>query len=498
MNYIISIDQSTSATKALLFDERCSVLAHSFIEHQQYYPREGWVEHDAMEIYKNTVNSIRDLLDGRDLTQDNYTLAITNQRETIVAWDRQTGLPIYHALVWQDTRGARLCQEWRSMEGMEALVSSRTGLKVDPSFCASKMRYLLDNIDGAREKAERGDVLLGTIDTWLIWKLTEGRVFATDYTNASRTMLFDIHTFAWDDELCQRLGVPRKALAEPKANDVVYGETSVEGLFRSPIQIAGVLGDSHAALLGQMCFRPGTGKVTYGTGSSVMLNIGSACQKAPEGLVSSIAFSLFGQTSYAYEGNIYSTGATLKWLADQLKFIQSPIDTDAIASSVTSAGGVYFIPAFAGLGAPWWQDKMRAAVLGMTFSTTKAHVVRAAVESIAYQVTDLVRAMLAGTGVTIHEISADGGPTHNHFLMQLQANLLGVDIVTAEVSDASALGAAVAAGFAIGLWKTEEEVALLKRETGRTKPQENLARVQTEYEGWKRTVTALAHATEMM
>lgn len=494
MNYIISIDQSTSATKAILFDDKLKAIANASIEHQQYYPREGWVEHDAMEIYKNTVSVIRDLLKGRDLTHDNYTLAITNQRETIVAWDRQTGLPIYHALVWQDTRGAQLCQEWRSTEGLEELVSNRTGLKVDPSFCASKMRWILDNIDGAREKAEHGEVLFGTIDTWLVWKLTEGRVFATDYTNASRTMLFDIHTLTWDDELCQVLGVPRKALAEPKANDAVYGETSVEGLFSDPIKIAGVLGDSHAALLGQMCFKPGTGKVTYGTGSSVMLNIGPTCQKAPKGLVSSIGFSLLGQTSYAYEGNIYSTGATLKWLADQLKLIQSPIDTDAIASSVTSTGGVYFIPAFAGLGAPWWQDKMRAAVLGMTFSTTKAQVVRAAVESIAYQVTDLVRAMLAGTGVAIHEISADGGPTHNHFLMQLQADLLGVDIVTTEVSDASAFGAAVAAGFAVGLWKTSEEVALLKNETGRTKPQKDLTRVQTEYEGWQRTVKALARA----
>lgn len=497
MNFIISIDQSTSATKALLFDDKLRVRGSESIGHHQYYPCEGWVEHDAIEIYENTVSIIRKILEGRNLESDKYTLAITNQRETIVAWDRHTGLPIHHALVWQDTRGARQCHIWHSVEGLDELIHSRTGLRIDPSFCASKMHWLLENIDGAREKAERGDVLLGTIDTWLIWKLTKGQVFATDYTNASRTMLFDINTLNWDEELCNRLGIPRKALAKPFANDVVYGETSVEGLFNKPIKIAGVLGDSHAALLGQMCFEPGAGKVTYGTGSSVMLNIGPENQDAPQGLVSSIAFSLLGQTSYAYEGNIYSTGATLKWMADQLQLIVSPSETDAIASSVATTGGVYFVPAFAGLGAPWWQDKMRAAVVGMTFSTTKAQVVRAAVESIAFQVTDLVRAMLEGTGISIHELSADGGPTHNHFLMQLQADLLGADVVTTEVSDASAFGAAVAAGFAVGLWKTKEYVTLLKKETGRTKPQEKHGQATADYEGWQRVIKALARAIKM-
>ena len=498
MKYFIAIDQSTSATKALLFDTECRMLASASVSHEQFYPHEGWVEHDAMEIYNNTVRAIRQLLDGRDISKDEYILAITNQRETVVAWDRTTGLPVYNALVWQDTRGAELCQEWRRQPDLEKLVAEQTGLKIDPSFCASKMRWLLDNVEGTREKAERGDVLLGTIDTWLVWKLTGGKTFATDHTNASRTMLFDIHTLQWDDDLCRALNIPKACLAEPHPADAVYGETTVDGLFARPITIAGVLGDSHAALLGQMCFAPGTGKVTYGTGSSVMLNIGEKCHKAPEGLVSSIAFSIQGKTFYAYEGNIYSTGATLKWMTDQLQLIDSPADTDEIASSVESSGGVYLVPAFAGLGAPWWQDKMRAAILGMTFSTTKAQVVRAAVESIAFQVTDLVKAMTAGTGIDIKEISADGGPTHNKFLMQLQADLLGADIVTTDVSDASALGAAVAAGFATGLWSSTDEAAKLKNIVGRVKPNADTVSVSKAYEGWRRAVTALAKASEIL
>lgn len=494
MKYIISIDQSTSATKALLFDDRCHVVASASVDHKQYYPREGWVEHDAMEIYVNMVSAIARVLDGRDPNADDYVLAITNQRETVVAWDRTTGIPVHNALVWQDTRGAELCREWRGKAGLQQYVTEHTGLKIDPSFCASKMRWIIDNVEGARDKAERGDLLLGTIDTWLVWKLTGGKTFATDHTNASRTMLFDIHTLQWDDTLCRELGIPRKCLAEPLTADARYGETTIEGLFSRPIPIAGVLGDSHAALLGQMCFAPGTGKVTYGTGSSVMLNIGTECHDAPRGLVSSIAFSILGKTFYAYEGNIYSTGATLKWMTDQLRLIDSPADTDSIASSVESSGGVYLIPAFAGLGAPWWQDKMRAAIVGMTFSTTRAHVVRAAVESIAYQVADLVKAMTAGTGVTISEISADGGPTHNNFLMQLQADLLGADIVTTDVSDASALGAAVAAGFAIGLWTTPEEAAGMKNVTRRVSPQADTDAIKVAYEGWRAAVGAMAKA----
>ena len=490
MKYIIAIDQSTSATKALLFDEQCKLLARSSVAHQQYYPKAGWVEHDAEEIYANTVKAIGQLLEGRDLNPDNYTLAITNQRETVVAWDKQTGKPVYHALVWQDTRGAELCRQWRKVPGMEQLVEQRTGLKVDPNFCASKICWLLDNVQGARAKAEAGELLIGTIDCWLIWRLTAGRTFATDYTNASRTMVFNIYQLAWDDDLLKATGIPAAMLPEPCPCDAYYGETTVEGLFSAPIEIAGVLGDSHGALIGQMCFSAGTGKVTYGTGSSVMLNIGEQPHKAPEGLVTSIGFSILGKTYYAYEGNIYSTGATLKWMADQMKLIGSPAETEAIATSVESNGGVYLIPAFSGLGAPWWQDQVKAAIVGMTFNTTRAHIVRAAVESIAYQVTDLVKAMTATTGITISELSADGGPTGNRFLMQLQADLLDADIVCTDVEDASALGAVVVNGFARQVWTTPDEVSRLKNVIKRITPNTTEA-TSKDYSAWRKAVEHL-------
>ncbi len=490
MKYIIAIDQSTSATKALLFDEQCRLLTRSSVAHQQHYPKAGWVEHDAEEIYQNTVKAIRILLEGRELDPAQYTLAITNQRETVVAWDKETGKPVYHALVWQDTRGTELCREWRRTEDMQQLVEERAGLKVDPSFCASKIRWILDNVQGARAKAESGQLLVGTIDCWLVWKLTAGQTFATDYTNASRTMVFNIYQLAWDADLLKATGIPASVLPEPRPCDAHYGETSVEGLFKTPIEIAGVLGDSHGALIGQMCFDAGTGKVTYGTGSSVMLNIGEEPHKAPEGLVTSIGFSILGKTYYAYEGNIYSTGATLKWMADQMKLINSPAETEAIATSVEDNGGVYLIPAFAGLGAPWWQDQVKAAIVGMTFNTSRAHIVRAAVESIAYQVTDLVKAMTATTGITIRELSADGGPTNNRFLMQFQADLLNADIVCTDVEDASALGAVVVNGFARKVWNSPAEVSSLKNIIKRIhpEPQENINEV---YAQWRNVVEHL-------
>lgn len=486
---IIAVDQSTSATKALLFDEDLSLVAQASEAHRQIYPQTGWVEHDPMEIFENTVKVIWKVLEGADMKEYKYVLSITNQRETIVAWDRTTGLPVYNALVWQDTRGARYCDEWKAA-GLEPLVQEHTGLKIDPSFCASKMKWILDNVEGARALAEAGNLCFGTIDAWLIWKLTEGRTFATDYTNASRTMVFNIHTLAWDPEVAQALGLAVDYLPEPRPCDALYGETTVGGFFEQPIQIAGVLGDSHGALAGQMCFAPGEGKVTYGTGSSVQVNIGPKAAPAPEGLVTSIGFSVLGTTYYSYEGNIYSTGATLKWLAEQARMIEAPHHSEACALNCESTGGVYFIPAFAGLGAPWFASNTKAAIVGMTFSTNHDQIVRAAVESIAFQVKDLVAAMLDGTGVELGEISADGGPTKNQFLMQLQADLLERPIVCTEVEDASALGAAVVAGFAVGLWKNTDEVKKLKKIKKIISP--NAAHDTTElYAGWRQAVTQL-------
>ncbi len=485
MTYIIAIDQSTSATKALLFDSNCRLLARADKEHRQYYPQTGWVEHDAEEIYRNTVEVISNIVGQHPECAACCTLAITNQRETVVVWDKTTGLPISRAVVWQDTRGKDICQQLKA-DGCGPMVMERAGLLIDPNFSAPGVKWLLDNIPDARQKAADGQLLMGTIDTWLVWKLTKGRTFATDTTNASRTMLFNIHTMQWDDELLRLFGIPGSMMPQVLPADAVLGHTTVEGTFSQPMPIAGVLGDSHGALVGQMCFHEGMGKVTYGTGSSVMVNIGQQPLPAPEGLVTSVAFSAQGCHYYAYEGNIYSTSATLKWMADQLKIVSHPREMEAEAVSVADTGGVYIIPAFSGLGAPWWKSDVRGAVVGLTFATTRAHFLRAALESIAYQVKDLVDVMARATGSPLREIAADGGPTGNRFLMQYQADLLQTPIVCTDVEDASAMGAAVMAGLATGLWKSFDEVSALRKVTKVIKPQaDNHAAA---YAGWLKAV----------
>lgn len=488
MNYIIAVDQSTSSTKALLFDEQCRMVARTNVDHKQYYPQTGWVEHDAEEIYNNMVEAIRMLFSEHSESSE-YSLAITNQRETAVVWNKETGKPISRAVVWQDTRGAELCRELRSL-GLAKRVFDKSGLLIDPNFSATGVKWLLDNIEGAREAANRGELLMGTIDTWLIWKLTGGRVHATDYTNASRTMLFNIHTMQWDDDLLKLFNIPRTMMPEVMPCDAVYGETTCEGVFPHPIPIAGVLGDSHGALVGQMCFQKGSGKVTYGTGSSVMVNIGEEPKAAPQGLVTSVGFSAFGKIYYGYEGNIYSTGATLKWIADQLQLVDHPSEMEALATSVADNGGVYIVPAFSGLGAPWWQSDIKGAVLGLTFATTKAHFLRAALESIAYQIKDLVDVMARTTGGRLSEICADGGPTKNRFLMQFQADMLETPVVCTEVDDASALGAVIMNGFARGLWKSFDEVTDFRKVTQTFQPQSNPQRFAL-YQGWRNAVNQL-------
>ena len=503
MNYIIAIDQSTSSTKALLFDEQCRVVARTNVDHKQYYPQTGWVEHDAEEIYNNLIAAIKLLSEELRVKSEtslftlNSSLCLTNQRETAVVWNKTTGKPIARAVVWQDTRGAELCCQLRA-DGKTEMVMQKSGLLIDPNFSASGVNWLLDNIPGARDAANRGELLMGTIETWLIWKLTGGKVHATDITNASRTMLFNIHTLEWDDDLLQLFDIPRSMMPQVLPCDAVYGETTCEGLFDKPIQIAGVLGDSHGALVGQMCFEPGSGKVTYGTGSSVMVNIGEEPMAAPEGLVTSVGFTAFGKTYYGYEGNIYSTGATLKWIADQLQLVGHPREMEALATSVPDNGGVYIVPAFSGLGAPWWQSNVKGAVFGLTFAATKAHFLRAALESIAYQIKDLVDVMVAGLSpLTSHpsplkEIAADGGPTKNRFLMQFQADQLGTPVVCTEVDDASALGAVIMNGFARGLWKSFDDVRPLRKVTEVYQPNCQLSIVNSQlYDGWRNAVHQL-------
>ena len=499
MNYIIAIDQSTSSTKALLFDEQCHVVARTSVDHKQYYPQTGWVEHDAEEIYNNMIEAIRNLTpalsqgEGADSSPlgrlGEVSLCITNQRETAVVWNKLTGKPIANAVVWQDTRGAELCRELRS-KGKTRMVFDKSGLLIDPNFSATGVKWLLDHVEGARDAASRGELLMGTIDTWLVWKLTGGKVHATDTTNASRTMLFNIHTMQWDDDLLALFDVPRPMMPDVLPCDAVYGETTCDGLFSSPIQIAGVIGDSHGALVGQMCFTQGSGKVTYGTGSSVMVNIGEKPKAAPEGLVTSVGFSALGKTYYGFEGNIYSTGATLKWICDQLQLIGKPSEMEALATSVRDNGGVYIVPAFSGLGAPWWKSDVKGGVFGLTFATTKAHFLRAALESIAYQIKDLVDVMARATGGRLSEICADGGPTKNRFLMQFQADMLETPVICTEVDDASALGAVIMNGFARGLWHSFDEVTGFRVVTQTYQPQDDPQRFML-YQGWRNAVNQL-------
>lgn len=489
---IIAIDQSTSATKALLFDTDGKLLGQTSKEHHQYYPKSGWVEHDAEEIYLNTVSAIKDLLQKEtNLNSKDYSLAITNQRETVVVWDKRTGHQVYNAVVWQCMRGAEICNKLK-FDGYSELVRERSGLLIDPYFAGSGAKWILDNVEGARRNAEEGNLLMGTIDSWLIWKLTHGQVHATDYTNASRTMLFNIHTLDWDDDLLKMLTIPRSMMAKPLPCDAIFGETDIEGIFPKPIKIAGVLGDSHGALAGQMCFNEGLGKVTYGTGSSVMVNIGEKAAPAPSGLVTSVGFAALGKVFYAFEGNIHCTGATVKWAKDQAELFADMDEHIRLQNSVKDNGGVYLIPAFAGLGAPWWRPDAKGAIVGLTLSSTRAHIVRAAVESIAFQVTDLVKAMTDTAGITLKELCVDGGPTKNQFLMHFQSNLLNVPVVRSEVADASAFGAFVMNGFAQGLWKTFDEAkAVWQREEPILPEEDKLEETELNYCGWNKAVGQL-------
>lgn len=490
MNYIISIDQSTSATKAVVFDEHCRLVCRKNVAHHQYYPKPGWVEHDAEEIYRNTVDAIRQAVNGMKVDGATYSLAITNQRETVVVWNKTTGKPVYNAVVWQCQRGEDICENLKK-QGYTEFIRERSGLLIDPYFAASGVKWILDNVDGARQAAERGELLMGTIDTWLVWKLTGGKRHVTDYTNASRTLLFNIHTLDWDEELLRLFTIPRSMMAQPMPCDSVFGDTTVEGLFPEPIQIAGMLGDSHGALAGQMCFEAGMGKATYGTGSSVMVNIGTSPVSAPEGLVTSVGFAAQGKVFYAFEGNIHCTGATIKWMTDNLKLIDSPADIEGFATGVKDNGGVYLVPAFAGLGAPWWHPHAKAIICGMTLATEKGHVCRAALEAIAYQIKDLVDLMTGKAGITLKELRVDGGPTKNHFLMQFQADMLNACINRSDVEEASAMGAMVMNGLARRVWSSLEEVAALRTSDNRIMPKMDDAERERLYEGWRNAIKKL-------
>jgi glycerol kinase len=488
MNYILSIDQSTSATKALLFDVSGKIVWRENKDHRQYYPQPGWVEHDPEEIYVNTLDVIKRVVGNSATNTDNIIgIAITNQRETIVVWDKYSGTPVYNAVVWQCNRGALKCNELKN-RGLVNTIREKTGLLIDPYFSATGIAWILDHVDGARQKAEKGDLLYGTIDSWLIWKLTGGRVHATDHSNACRTMLYNINTMSWDADISGELNIPQSMAPEIKFSDEIFGYSDANGIFAKPLPIAGVLGDSHAALFGQNCFSPGMGKATYGTGSSIMMNIGSQPHKSPEGLVTSIGYALKSEISYVFEGNIHCTGATIKWLQDDLELIENPGESETLAQSVPDTGGVYFVPAFTGLGAPYWDNGARALICGMTRGTSRSHVVRAALEAIAYQVKDLIDLMTRQAGISLKELRVDGGPVRNNFLMQFQADILNATINRSDIEEASALGVALACGLALGVYRDFNEIIQLRANndflTGKMSHEE----IETLYKGWKEAV----------
>jgi glycerol kinase len=490
MKYIISIDQSTQSTKAFLFDSQCEIVNQKSIAHRQYYPRTGWVEHDAEEIYGNVVKVIEELVEPYRNDSNEFSIAITNQRETVVVWDRKTGKPVYNAIVWESNHGEEICNQLIK-DGYNDLVRERSGLLINPYFAGSGAKWILDNLRGVRQKADNDELCFGTIDSWLIFRLTKGKRHVTDCTNASRTMLFNIHTLQWDEDLLRMLAIPRSMMPEILSCDAVYGETTVEGFFSNPIKIAGVLGDSHGALVGQMCFNKGYGKVTYGTGSSVMVNIGDEPILAPDGLVTSVGFSAFGKVYYAFEGNIHCTGGTITWLKDRVQLIDNFEELENLATSVNGNGGVYLVPAFSGLGAPWWNSQVKGMLFGLTLGADKAYICRAALESIAYQITDLIKVMTDLAGIYLQDIRVDGGPTTNKFLMQFQADMLQVPVVRVKVVDASAFGAMVMNRFALKEWSSFDDASAIWKPDGIIKPEKSKADMQTDYDGWHQAISQL-------
>ncbi|RAK06291.1 glycerol kinase [Halanaerobium saccharolyticum] len=459
--YLLAVDQSTSGTKALIINKKGKIIKKDMLEHQQFYPQSVWVEHDPEEIYQNTIKVIKKVINDSEIASGQIkSLSITNQRETAVVWDKATGKPVYNAVVWQCQRGEKICNELKE-KGYQKLFREKTGLLIDPYFSATGIKWILDNVKGVREKVENGEVVFGTIDSWLIYKLTNKKVHATDFSNASRTMLYNIKDLCWDKEIMKILDIPEQMAPEVKYSDEIFAYTTLNDFLDQPIPIVGVLGDSHAALFGQKCFEKGMAKVTYGTGSSIAMNIGDEYKISDKGIVTSIGWGLNNKIEYIYEGNIHSTGATIKWIVKNLKLISDEKDSEKIALELENNGGVYFIPAFVGLGAPYWKNDVKAGIVGITFETRKEHIVRAALESIAYQIKDVVDLMTEEAEIEIKEIKVDGGPTQNKFLMQFQSDMLGVPVYKSEFEELSAIGAAYLGGLTTGFWESQAELRLL-------------------------------------
>jgi glycerol kinase len=488
MTHILAIDQSTSATKAVLFDAAGQVVDRASREHRQIYPLPGWVEHDAEEIWQNVLSVIEELAGRqRGKLADAAGLAITNQRETVVVFDRQTGRPLCNAIVWQCRRGEAICRDLQDA-GHEELVERKTGLKLDPYFSASKLKSLIHDRPEIGAKLREGDALIGTIDAYLVYRLTGGEVFATDPTNASRTLLFDIDQLRWDSQLCDLFDVPPRALPEIRESFARLGETDAGGELPRKLPICGVLGDSQASLFALRCCEPGTAKATFGSGTSIMLNVGGVRPYVGKGSVTALAWVHGGQPTYAYEGLINYSSATISWLQNQLGLIGAAADTERMAIDVGSNGGVYLVPAFAGLSAPYWKPDARAAIVNMTAHTRKEHIVRAALESIVYQINDALKMMEQDSGVASRVLHADGGPTRNKFLMQFTADITGVELVVSDVPECSALGAASVGLVGLGLVRSLEELANLPQHVQSYRPQMSAEESRQLCDGWQAAV----------
>ncbi|MBQ6430253.1 MAG: glycerol kinase GlpK [Oscillospiraceae bacterium] len=484
--YVVALDQGTTSSRAIIFDRAQNIISMAQREFTQIYPRSGWVEHDPMEIYSSQYGVMMEAITHSGIDpQEIAAIGITNQRETTVVWEKATGKPIYNAIVWQCRRTAEICDDLRE-KGFEPYIREKTGLVLDAYFSATKIKWILDHVEGARERAKRGELLFGTVDTWILWKLTGGKVHATDYTNASRTMLFDIHKLCWDEKLAAALDIPLCMLPEVRDSSGFFGTCNVQGC---EIPIAGIAGDQQAALFGQCCFDRGDAKNTYGTGCFLLMNTGEEACTSRHGLVTTIAAGLNGKITYALEGSVFVGGAVIQWLRDEMRFLRESCDAEYYSKKVPSTEGVYFVPAFAGLGAPHWDMYARGAIVGITRGTKPEHIIRAAQESIAYQSMELVEAMEKDTGAELHALKVDGGASRDAFLMQFQADILNKAVQRPVVRETTALGAAYLAGLAAGLWESQDEIRSLWKCDVSFTPKMSEAKRQAGKRGWAKAVT---------
>ncbi|MFS0881759.1 glycerol kinase GlpK [Metabacillus niabensis] len=488
--YILSLDQGTTSSRAILFNKSGEVIYQSQAEFKQYFPKPGWVEHSPEEIWGSILSVIASCLSESGVKASQVAgIGITNQRETVVVWDKQTGKPVYHAICWQSRQTTQICEELKQ-NGYSEMFREKTGLLIDPYFSGTKVKWILDHIDGARERAEKGELLFGTIDTWLIWKLTGGKAHVTDYSNASRTLMFNIYDLCWDEELLDILTIPKSMLPEVKSSSEVYGRTVDYHFFGESVPIAGIAGDQQAALFGQACFAEGMAKNTYGTGCFMLMNTGEKAVTSDHGLLTTIAWGINGKVEYALEGSIFVAGSAIQWLRDGIRMIKDAKQSEDYATKVESSDGVYVVPAFVGLGTPYWDSDVRGAVFGLTRGTTKEHFIRATLEALAYQTKDVIDAMEKDSGIELKTLRVDGGAVKNQFLMQFQSDVLDVPVERPAINETTALGAAYLAGLAVGYWKDQAEISNQWKRERLFEPQMD-SEVRTQlYNGWKKAVQA--------